>query len=54
VVSDIFVAYLLLNLSVKNVENRSTFGEVMDSIIVDCLFDSQCIFAYSSHRRDSH
>ena len=31
-----FVAYLLVNLPVK--ENRSTFGEVMDNIIVDCFF----------------
>jgi len=27
----------------KKFENRSTFGEVMDNIIVDCFFfDSQC------------
>ena len=26
-----------MNLSVKNFEHRSTFGEVMDNIIVDCF-----------------
>jgi len=38
VVNDDFVAYLLVNLSVKNVENWSTFGEIMDNIIVACYF----------------
>jgi len=33
-----------VNLSVKKIENRSTFGEVMDSIVVPCFFDSQCIY----------
>ena len=44
IVNDDFVAYLLVNLSVKKkFENRSTFGEVMDNIAVHCFFDSQCI-----------
>ena len=43
IVNDDFVAYLLVNLSVKKNENRSTFGEVMDNIVVPCFFDSQCI-----------
>ena len=38
IVNDNFVAYLLMNLSVKKFENRSTFGEVMDSIVVPCFF----------------
>jgi len=38
IVNDDFVAYLLLNLSVKKFENRSTFGEVMDNIVVPCSF----------------
>jgi len=42
IVNDDFVAYLLVNLSVKIFENRSTFGEVMDNIVVPCFFDSQC------------
>jgi len=37
-VNDNFVVYLLVNLSVKNFENLSTFGKVMDNIIVDCFF----------------
>jgi len=41
---DDFVAYLLVNLQVKHFENRSTFGQVMNNIIVDCFFDSQCSF----------
>jgi len=36
-INDDFVAYSLLNLSVKKFENRSTFGVVMDNIIVDCF-----------------
>ena len=40
-VNDDFVAYLLMNLPVKQIENRSTFGEVMDNIVVPCFFDSQ-------------
>jgi len=27
---------------VRKIENRFTFGEVMDNIIVACFFDSQC------------
>jgi len=43
IINDDFVAYLQVNLSVKKFENRSTFGEVMDNIIVDCFFlNSQC------------
>ena len=38
IVNDDFVAYLLVNLSVKKIENRSTFGEVMDNIVVPCFF----------------
>ena len=38
IINDDFVAYLQVNLSVKKFENRSTFGEVMDNIIVDCFF----------------
>ena len=30
----------------KNLENRSTFGEVTDKSIVGCFFDSQCTFTY--------
>ena len=41
IISQGFVANLLLNLSVKEFENRSTFGEVMDNIVVPCFFDSQ-------------
>ena len=41
IVNDDFVAYLLVNSSVKKIENRSTFGEVMDNIVVPCFFDSQ-------------
>jgi len=29
----------------KKFENRSTFGEVMDNIVVPCFFDSQCSFS---------
>ena len=44
IVNDDFVAYLLVNLSVKKkIENWSTFGKVMDSIIVDC-FLCMCAF----------
>jgi len=38
IVNDDFVAYLLVNMSVKKSENRSTFGEVMDNIVVPCFF----------------
>ena len=38
IVNDNFVVYLLVNLSVKKFENRSTFGEVMNNIIVDWFF----------------
>jgi len=31
-----------MNLSVKKFENRSTFGKVMDNIIMAYFFDSQC------------
>jgi len=31
-----------VKLSVKKIENRSTFGKVMDNIVVPCFFDSQC------------
>jgi len=40
IISHGVVANLLVNLSVK--ENRSTFDEVMDNIVVPCFFDSQC------------
>jgi len=40
VVNDDFVAYLLVNMSVKNVENRPTFGKVMDNIIMAFLTHS--------------
>ena len=33
-----------MNLSVKKCENRSTFGEVMDNIVVPCFFNSQCSY----------
>ena len=36
-----------MNLSVKKIENRSTFGEVMDNIVVPCFFDSQCRYIFS-------
>jgi len=42
IVNDDFVAYSLMNLQWTNFDNRSTFGEVMDNIMVDCFFDSQC------------
>jgi len=35
-----------VNLSVKKFENRSTFGKVMDNIVVPCFFDSQCIYIF--------
>jgi len=38
--NDDFVAYLPVNLSVKKIENRSTFGEVMDNIVVPFLTHS--------------
>ena len=38
IVNDDFVAYLLVNPSVKKIENRSSFGEVMDNIVVPCFF----------------
>ena len=47
IVNDTSVAYLPINLSVKKCENRSTFGKVMDNIIVAGFFDSQCIYNYS-------
>jgi len=37
IVNDDFVAYLLVNLSVKKIENRSIFGEVVDNIVVPCF-----------------
>ena len=40
IINDDFVAYLLVNLSEKKNENWSTFGEVMDNIVVPCFFDS--------------
>ena len=46
--NDDFVAYLVVNLSVKKFENRSTFGEIMYNIVVPCFFDSQCILAGGS------
>jgi len=30
------------SVSEKKFENQSTFGEVMDNIVVPCFFDSQC------------
>jgi len=42
IVNDGFVAYILVNLPVKKFENRLTFGEVMDNIVVPCFFYSQC------------
>ena len=38
ILNDDFVAYLLVNLSVNKIENWSTFGEVMDNIVVPCFF----------------
>jgi len=44
VVNDSFIAHLPVNLSVKNFENRSTFGEVMENIIMACfLTHSVCL-----------
>ena len=43
IVNDDFVAHLLVNVSEKKFENRSTFGKVMDNIVVPCFFDSQCV-----------
>ena len=44
IVNDDFVAYLLVNLSVKFFfENQAAFGEAINNITVDCFFDSQCI-----------
>ena len=34
IVNDGFLAYLLVNLPVKKIENLLTFGEVMDNIVV--------------------
>jgi len=48
IVNDDFIANLLVHLSVKKNENRSTFGEVMDKIVVPCFFDSQCTLALTS------
>jgi len=38
IINDDFVAYILVNLSVKKIENQSTFREVMDNIVVPCFF----------------
>jgi len=35
------------SVSEKKIENRSTFGEVMDNIVVHCFFDSQCRYIFS-------
>ena len=41
-----FVANFL-SLTVKELENQLTFGEVTDRSIVSCFFDSQCIYVVS-------
>ena len=41
-----FVANLSVSLSVKNVQNRLTFWEVMGKSLVSCFFDSQCMYMY--------
>jgi len=46
-VNDVVVAYLLMNLPVKKIENRSTFGEVMDNIVVPC-FLTHSVYTVSS------
>jgi len=38
-----FAANLLLSPSVKKIENRLIFGEVMGKSLVSCFFDSQRI-----------
>ena len=47
--SDYFVAYLLANLPAKNVENRSTFGKVIDNIIVDCFYLTHSVEEHADH-----
>ena len=37
-----FVANLPVSLSVKNFENRLTFGKVMGKSLVSCFFETQC------------
>jgi len=50
IVNDDFVAYLLVNLSVKKkFENRSTFGEVMDNIVMPCFLTHSVVY-YSTAR----
>jgi len=44
IVNDDFVAYFLMNLSVKKIENLSTCGEVMDNIIVACFFLTHSVY----------
>ena len=46
IVNDDFVACLPMNLSVKKFENRSTFGEVMDNIVVPCFFLTHGVYTY--------
>ena len=37
-----FVENFVLSLSVKNLENRSIFREVIDMSRMSCFFESQC------------
>ena len=39
-----FIASFLLNVSVKNCENRSIFSKDMDKSIVSPFFDSRCMY----------
>jgi len=42
--NDSFVAYLLVNLSVKKIENLSTFSEVVHNIIVACFLTHSVVY----------
>jgi len=48
-----FVAYLLVNPSVKKIENRSTFGEVMDNIVVPCFFTHSVVSSTVARKSES-
>ena len=41
------VTNFLLSITVKKIENRLIFGEVMGNSWVSCFFDSRCIVASS-------
>jgi len=39
--NDVFIANFLLSVTVKNIENRSLFGEAMDKSLVSCFLLDQ-------------